>query len=251
MRRVLIPVAVFFFAAVAATGFAQESGNESGDGFVESDAEGVAGEGVGGVELLRSFLERTPAARLTLFRDARDADGNQIGGGEARLWLARPDRFRLEHDPPEELVIVSDGTVLWTYEPDLLQATRRRYDEGASGGGGSGALAMLAGDAPEAHFQLSAAPVPDADGIRWVTATPRTDGGSSGGGSSGGGGWESSTVRAGFGADGELRAMEIRDAFGGRVLLSVLALSREVPPDDVFYFSPPPGTDVVSDDSEQ
>ena len=195
----------------------------------------LAQEG-GGVELLRAFLEKTPAAQITLSREVLDAEGNKIGGGGAKLALLRPDKFRLEHAGAEELLIVSDGETVWTYEPDLLQAIRRPYDAARQ----MGALAMLAGDAPEAHFQLSAPPAADENGVRWVAATPRADleQGDS----------PALTVRAGFSPEGELAEIQLRDAFGGIVRLVVDGISRAAPDASVFEFEPPAGTDIVSDD---
>ena len=191
----------------------------------------------GGVELLRAFLDSTPTAQITLTRRALDAGGEVLSEGPARILLARPDKFRLEHQGAEELLIVSDGETVWTYEPDLAQAIRRPR----AGADGTGALAILAGDAPEAHFQLSAAPAADADGVRWVSVTPRVDAAGDAGGSG-------LTVRAGFGADGELAELRLLDAFGGMVRLIVRGLTRTPPPDAAFEFDPPAGTAIVSDD---
>lgn len=220
MRRLLTAAALLIAALFAPPAFAQT--DEAG--------------GAGGVELLRAFLENTPSAQITLSREALDSDGKKISEGAAKLMLLRPDKFRLEHDGPEELLIVSDGKTVWTYEPDLRQAIRRPYASARQ----MGALAMLAGDSPEAHFQLSAAPLADANGIRWVSATPRADleeGDSA-----------ALTVRAGFSATGELTEMQLRDGFGGVVRLIVDGMTRAAPEDSVFIFHPPEGIDIVSDD---
>ena len=226
MRRLLTAFAVAFVAAVfAPSAFAQGEGGEGGAG--------VAG---GGVELLRGFLERTPAAQITLAREVWDAEGNKREAGTARLMLLRPDKFRLEHDGDEGLLIVSDGETVWTYEADLAQAIRRPYASARR----MGALAMLAGEAPESHFVLAAAAAADANGARWVTATPRA-------------GFDSDSdagvnVRIGFSADGELFEMRIADAFGGTVRLVVKGLTRVAPSESVFEFHPPEGVAVVAED---
>ena len=229
MRRLLTAFAVAFVAAVfAPSAFAQGEGGEGG--------EGAAGGGGGGVELLRGFLERTPAAQITLAREVWDAEGNKREAGTARLMLLRPDKFRLEHDDDEGLLIVSDGETVWTYEADLAQAIRRPYASARR----MGALAMLAGEAPESHFVLAAAPAADANGARWVTATPRA-------------GFDSDSdagvnVRIGFSAEGELFEMRIADAFGGTVRLVVKGLTRVAPSESVFDFHPPEGVAVVAED---
>lgn len=200
--------------------------------------------GGGGVELLRAFLEKTPTAQITLARQALNADGETVAEGTARLLLARPDKFRLEHHAPEELLIVSDGETMWTYEPDLAQAIRRPHQSAA----GLGALAILAGDVPEAHFQLSAPPAPDANGLRWVTAAPRPDRAADDDDAAGVDGGSGLTIRAAFAPDGELAELHLRDAFGGVVKLTVRGLTRDPPDDSEFNFNPPPGTDIVAED---
>ena len=219
-RPALLALVAALLALFAAAALAQETGTE----------------GAGGVELLRDFLAKTPAAQITLSRHVVDLKGDRTSAGLARLYLLRPDKFRLEHDGPEELLIVSDGETVWTYEADLSQAVRRAYSQTRQ----MGALAMLAGDAPESHFQLSAAPLPDANGARWISAQPRADADADAP--------ATITIRAGFSSDGELTKIELRDALGGIVELSVLGISRQPPPDSLFEFVPPPGTDVVSDD---
>ena len=189
----------------------------------------------GGVELLREFLQNTPTAQITLTRLALNSDGETISEAPARILLARPDKFRLEHQGDEALLIVSDGETVWTYEPDLAQAIRRPRESA----GGMGALAILAGEAPEAHFQLSAPPAADENGVRWVSAAPRVDSDESDG--------VGLTVRAGFGADGELSELQLRDAFGGVVKLIVLGLTRTPPLDSDFEFIPPEGTAIVAE----
>ncbi|MBF0609859.1 MAG: outer membrane lipoprotein chaperone LolA [Magnetococcales bacterium] len=42
---------------------------------------------------------------------------------------ARPGRFRWDYKTPHEQLIVSDGVVVWYYEPDLKQATRTSNDK--------------------------------------------------------------------------------------------------------------------------
>ena len=133
-------------------------------------------------------------------------------------------------------MIVSDGETVWTYEADLAQAIRRPYASARR----MGALAMLAGEAPESHFVLAAAAAADANGARWVTATPRA-------------GFDSDSdagvnVRIGFSADGELFEMRIADAFGGTVRLVVKGLTRVAPSESVFDFHPPEGVAVVAED---
>ena len=42
---------------------------------------------------------------------------------EGKLWLLRPNRFRLEYIKPYKQVYVADGNKLWFYDEDLEQVT--------------------------------------------------------------------------------------------------------------------------------
>lgn len=50
-------------------------------------------------------------------------DTNMTTKSEGRLWLLRPDRFRLEYLKPYKQVYVADGDRLWFYDEDLEQVT--------------------------------------------------------------------------------------------------------------------------------
>ena len=161
--------------------------------------------------------------------------GTRGDAGTARLMLLRPDKFRLEHDDEEGLLIVSDGETVWTYEADLAQAIRRPYASARR----MGALAMLAGEAPESHFVLAAAAAADADGARWVTATPRA-------------GFDSDSdagvnVRIGFSADGEcLKCGSPTHSGDGAAGGERVDAGRAVGVG--FEFHPPEGVAVVAED---
>ena len=49
-------------------------------------------------------------------------DSSQTGEiQKGRVWISRPDRFRIEMDAPLSQTIVSDGKTLWTWDRDLEQ----------------------------------------------------------------------------------------------------------------------------------
>lgn len=54
-----------------------------------------------------------------------DGRGVLIRESTGRLWLSRPNLFRIETDPPFAQTLVSNGDKLWIYDPDLEQVTIR------------------------------------------------------------------------------------------------------------------------------
>jgi outer membrane lipoprotein carrier protein len=99
------------------------------------------------------------------------------------------------------------------------------------------ALIAAAPDLRALQADFTLADAPDADGLQWVVATPKSKDG------------QLQAVRVGF-RPGEkssgLAALEIIDSFGQR---SVLSFSKvEVNPSlpaDTFRFTPPKGADVI------
>jgi outer membrane lipoprotein carrier protein len=166
---------------------------------------------------------------------ARDGQAARSKTSTGTFEFSRPNRFRFVYKKPFEQSIVADGQTLWLYDADLNQVTSRKQSSAL--GSTPAALIAAAPDlrALQADFTLAAAP--DADGLQWVVATPKTKDG------------QLQAVRVGF-RPGEkssgLAALEITDSFGQR---SVLTFSKvEVNPNlpaDTFRFTPPKGADVI------
>lgn len=147
----------------------------------------------------------------------------------------RPNRFRFVYAKPYQQTIVADGQTLWLYDVDLNQVTARKQAQVLAST--PAALIAAAPDlaALKADFHLQDAP--DRDGLQWVVATPKVEGG------------PLRSVSVGFKptpGGSELAQLDIVDSFGQR---SVLTFSRlEVNtrlPADTFVFKPPVGADVV------
>lgn len=183
-----------------------------------------------GVSLLRQFLRDTTAAKITFQQTSLDGRGNVVGESRGRFWHRRPHFFRMEYDPPDGIVMVSDGATLWTYERDLQQVLVQSADATA---GNSALLNVLAsGDLSDLRddYILSSGVGGD---LRWANAETRA---------------EDQTIRRmrlGFAADGRLLRVEMTDAFGGTAKLEVESVLRAPPDDSIFRFVPPEGVDIV------
>jgi len=59
------------------------------------------------------------------FAQVATMPGGQKLESHGELWLVKPNQFRWAAKSPNKQLYVTDGKTLWTYEPDLEQATAR------------------------------------------------------------------------------------------------------------------------------
>lgn len=200
----------------------------------------VAGLGVlpahaDGLSSLENFLRSAKTGRADFTQSvtspAREGQAPKVKNSSGTFEFARPGRFRFVYKKPFEQTIVADGKTLWLHDVDLNQVTARPQAQAL--GSTPAAILASANDlrALQSDFTLKAEP--DADGLQWVSATPKARDG------------QLQSVRVGFrGAD--LAVLDIVDGFGQR---SRLAFGRfEVNPAlaaGAFDFKPPAGADVI------
>ncbi len=180
---------------------------------------------------LRTFNADTRSVAAEFTQRVLNERLKEVQSNTGYLALQRPGRFRWVYKTPAEQVLVSDGKVLWLYDPELRQATRR-----AIGGAMSGTpAALLAGDAQiETAYALRN--IGEQGGLDWLEGRPKRD--------------DSGFVRIriGMSSAGEPAAMELPDSFGQTIMLkfsTVLRNPKLIP--EAFMFEPPPGVDVLSE----
>jgi len=188
-----------------------------------------------GLQSLENFMRTAKSGRAdftqTVTSPAREGQQPRVKNSSGTFEFARPGRFRFVYKKPFEQTIVADGKTLWLYDADLNQVTSRAQAQAL----GSTPAAILASSndmrALEADFTLKAEP--DADGMQWVTATPKQRDG------------QLQSVRVGFkGAD--LSALDILDSFGQRSRLAFGKFEMNPSlPASTFDFKPPAGADVL------
>lgn len=161
--------------------------------------------------------------------------GGRTRHKEGRIWFLRPGRMRWEYERPEQQLIVADGVNLWYYRPRQKQVIVRELDGAFSSQTpllflfGRGRMAEEfdweegeAAAGADGNITLELKPkveTPELTGLKLLVRP------------------ESWTVAA----------TVIRDAFGNETRLD---FSGEKPNtgvgEDLFFFEPPPGTEVVS-----
>jgi outer membrane lipoprotein carrier protein len=142
--------------------------------------------------------------------------------------FARPGRFRWSYTKPYEQLLVADGEKLSIYDKDLNQVTVRKLGDAL----GSTPAAILFGSSDlDRSFDLKDAGV--RDGVAWLDARPK------------GKDTQFEKISIGF-RNGELAAMELRDALGQTTTLEFSNVERNPKVDaSTFAFTPPKGADVL------
>ena len=167
----------------------------------------------------------------TVTAPAKEGQPARTKNSSGEFAFQRPGQFKFLYQKPFEQTIVADGQNVWLYDVDLNQLTQRRQADAL----GSTPAAILASahdlSGLQKDFTLKSAP--DADGLQWVEATPKSPDG------------QLKSVRVGFAGD-TLTAMDILDGFGQRSVIRFHDL-RVLPslPAEQFRFVPPAGADVM------
>ena len=154
--------------------------------------------------------------------------------GAGGVWFGRPNKFRLEQDGEDPLIVVSDGETLMRFDPILNQATISTAGDLAR----DSALAVLAGGDIEGRFSFFAPARPDDDGRRRVLARPKTDDGAA------------REIEFLFDAENRLLRLSFVDEFETQSA-SISGPKRATDfPESVFLPLPPPGADVFAPGAE-
>jgi len=183
-----------------------------------------------GVDGLQNFLRHSKTLKAQFTQTVQDRNGKQVQSASGVMQFSRPGKFRWVYEKPYAQLIVGDGVKVWMHDADLNQVTVRKLDQAL----GSTPAALLAGNNEiERNFDLIDGG--RRDGLEWVEASPKTQGGSF------------EKIRLAF-RDGSLAVMELRDHFGQTTTIRFLQL--ELNPKlaaSLFSFVPPAGADVVGD----
>lgn len=188
-----------------------------------------------GLQSLENFMRTAKAGQAqftqTVTAPAKEGQTVRSKTSSGQFEFQRPGQFKFVYTKPFEQTIVADGKTVWLYDVDLNQVTQRKQADAL----GSTPAAILASandlSGLQKDFVLKA--VPDADGLQWVEAKPKSADG------------QLKNVRVGF--QGEtLAAMDILDGFGQRSLIrfSNLQVLPSLPAAN-FKFEVPVGADIM------
>lgn len=145
--------------------------------------------------------------------------------GEGRLGM-----FRWNYTVPFEQTIVGDGVNLWTYDPELEQATVKPMQETLA----SSPASLLTGASPiEEDFIIRE--IGRSGELYWIELKPRVQD------------TDFERVRVAI-DDGELDTMELLDTLGQTTRIRFEDVRRNAGLDEsVFRFTPPANADVIGE----
>jgi len=178
---------------------------------------------LGGLDTLQAeFTQTVLNEELEPLRESRGTFKlDRAGDGEKG-------RFRWDYVAPFRQVIVGDGTNLWTYDPELEQATVKPMQETLA----SSPASLLTGTTPvEESFTVRE--IGAAGALYWIELVPRVHD------------TDFESVRVAIN-DGELDTMELRDNLGQITRIRFERVQRNASIDSAsFRFSPPEGADLI------
>lgn len=118
---------------------------------------------------LQSFVAQVKSATGE-FRQDRSGEGATPQRAQSGTFaFQRPGKFRWQVTQPFAQLIVSDGTRVYQYDPDLDQVTERSASQAV----GTSPAALLFGSGSLGDtFTLQ--DLPDRDGMQWLRAAPKT-----------------------------------------------------------------------------
>lgn len=144
--------------------------------------------------------------------------------------VLRPGYFKWQYQKPYQQLIVGNGDVVWLYDQDLQQATRKKQ----SGFVSSSPAAILA-DKKTLKNDYVLKNDGHQNGVDFVIATPKSHDS------------EFRNIRLGFQGK-QLKSMEVDDSFGNKTTIRFFNLSfkNNLKAKD-FQFIAPKGVDVLTD----
>lgn len=186
----------------------------------------AAGNGIAQLEKFMQHAQRAQG-QFSQHVERPDGQGNEDSAGE--FAFQRPDRFRWHYKQPWPQLLVSDGETMWSWDPDLNQATRQTAHSALA----ATPAAVLADSAAlHENFTLENIAV-DGSELAWVRARARQP--------------DSAFALVELGlSDNLLRQMRIHDQFGQRsdITLHDIHINPTLPANS-FVFSPPPEADII------
>ena len=177
---------------------------------------------------LHAFAAQTRTAKGTFTQRVVSRTQKASPATSGDFVFARPGRFRWNYSKPYEQLLVADGEKLSIYDKDLNQVTVRKLGDAL----GNTPAAILFGSSDlDRSFDLKDSGM--RDGIVWLEAVPKSRD------------TAFEKISIGF-RNGELAAMELRDALGQVTMLDFADVVRNPKVDaSTFAFTPPKGADVL------
>ena len=192
------------------------------------------------LDSLAKFLSTTRSLRAeftqTVTTPSKDSRPAKIKISNGSFSFIRPTVFRFDYAKPFLQNIVADGKHLWLYDADMNQVTQRNQLQAL--GSTPASLIASASDIATLEKEFDLQTETNAEGLQWVSATPKAQEGSL------------QKVRIGMRVQGDqvfLSQLDIQDAFGTHSLIKFDRM--DINPKSLtlaqFSFVPPKGADLI------
>lgn len=191
--------------------------------------------GAEAVQRLEGVLQQTQSLSASVQELQIDQDGREVQESQAELVMQKPSSFYWERTSPYPELMVTDGRLIWRYEPDLEQVTIQPFDAELE----RTPIMLLNGNAQEiaATYDVTAAG-PDERGISRFILVPRSPGRL----------FERLAVTF---RNADLIEMQFEDSLGQQTSLSFQQIVRNQPlAADQFRFTPPGGVEIIDTTEE-
>jgi outer membrane lipoprotein carrier protein len=179
---------------------------------------------------LASILQQTTTLSAEVEQLIIDQDGRELQEASVKLLMQKPASFRWEIFEPHEELMVTDGSLIWHYEPDLEQVTIQAFDADLD----RTPVMLLNGSAESigSSYAVSASTMTDGIHTRFVLQPKQPDSL-----------FESMSLTFN-GAD--LEEMQFEDSRGQRTSLTFRQIRRNQTIDaGQFHYTPPAGVEVI------
>lgn len=189
----------------------------------------VAGQVAATVKLVQRRYRTTQSLKAKFEEEIRTTGGS-VQRRSGIMYYVKPGHIRWQFDPPQQELIVSQGALLYDYQPDLNQVIRAPL-KGVFSSAAPAAFLLGIGDLGRDYKASTVTDAPK-DGLRYVTLSPKQG-----------------TGRIELGAEpmsGDVRWLRIRDAMGNETTFRFSAIEVNPKLDDaLFRFQIPAGADVI------
>ena len=178
---------------------------------------------------LQKHYQQTNSFSAKFKEEIAPADGTKRQR-EGTVYYRKPGRMRWDFGGQDSETIVSDGKMLYTYQPDLNQVIETPLENAFRS---SSAASFLLGIGNVEHdFDASVPAAASADGLKHVELKPKAGG---------------DLIAMGLDpATLDIKRLRLTDQLGDITTLTFSDLKTSVALDDkLFAFTPPPGADIV------
>ncbi len=171
-----------------------------------------------------------------------DANGHQEEFSEGVFYLQQPDLMHWKYEHPYPQLIVADGAVVWSWDIDLEQITRREQSAAEQ----QSPLTLLTDtERLRQNFTVQALGTDD-QGLAWLELVPRSAASSEADQDSAASMATFSRILVAF-ANDMLAQMVLEDSLGQRTEVRFTNARRNIELDPgLFEFVPPAGVDVLA-----